>query len=81
MVWSKNKKNRYTYPCKPQYFYMKVGFNGVYFSWTCFPDACIKPSDMSGQLGSYHSFAFDTAVFNLAGECVHYTECVLIEII
>ena len=25
-------------PCKPQYFYIKVGFKGVYFSLTCFPD-------------------------------------------
>ena len=26
------------YPRIPQFFYIKVGFNGVYFSWTCFPD-------------------------------------------
>ena len=24
------------------FFYMKVGFNGVYFSWTCFPDGCTE---------------------------------------
>ena len=27
MFWSKNK-----------FFYIKVGFKGVYFTWTCFPD-------------------------------------------
>ena len=36
MFWSKNKKNRYT-PI-PQFFYIKVGFKGVYISRTCFPD-------------------------------------------
>ena len=25
-------------PCIPQFFYIKVGYEGVYFSWTCFPD-------------------------------------------
>ena len=37
MFWSKNKKIRYT-PANPIFFYIKVGFKGVYFSWTCFPD-------------------------------------------
>ena len=36
MFWSKNKKNRYT-PENPL-FYIKLGFEGVYFSWTCFGD-------------------------------------------
>ena len=26
-------------PCKPQFLYIKVGFKGIYFSWTCYPDA------------------------------------------
>ena len=37
MFWSKNKKNRYT-PCIPQFCYIKVGFEGVFISRTCFPD-------------------------------------------
>ena len=37
MFWSKNKKNRYT-PANPSFFYIKVGFKGVYITWTCFPD-------------------------------------------
>ena len=40
MFWSKNKKNRYT-PANPSFFYIKVGFTGVYFSWTCCPDEFI----------------------------------------
>ena len=28
MFWSRNKKNN-VYPCKPQFYYIKVGFNGV----------------------------------------------------
>ena len=38
MFWSKNKKNRYT-PENPIFFYIKVGYKGVYFLRTCFPDA------------------------------------------
>ena len=34
MFWSKNKKNR----CKPQFFYIKVGFKGVNIAQACFPD-------------------------------------------
>ena len=26
------------YPCKPQFFHIKVGFKGVFIAWTCFPD-------------------------------------------
>ena len=25
----------------PQFYYMKVGFKRVYFSWTCFPDGLV----------------------------------------
>ena len=35
MLLSRNKKNK-VYPCKPQFYYIKVGFKGVkiiYFSW------------------------------------------------
>ena len=37
MFWSKNKKNRYT-PAYPQFYYIKVGYTGVFISRTCFPD-------------------------------------------
>ena len=40
MIWIKIRKIRYI-PCKPppNFCYIKVGFTGVYISWTCFPDA------------------------------------------
>ena len=37
MLWSKDMKNRYTSAC-PSFLYIKLGFKGVYLSWTCFPD-------------------------------------------
>ena len=40
MFWSKHKKNRYT-PANPSFFYVKVGFKGVFIARTCFPDVYI----------------------------------------
>ena len=37
MFWSKIMKNRYT-SADPRFFYIKVGFKGVYISRTCYPD-------------------------------------------
>ena len=34
MFWSKNKKKN-VYPCKPQFYYIKVGCKGVYITQTC----------------------------------------------
>ena len=34
---SKNKKNK-VYPCKPQFYYIKLGFKGVNIIYTCFRD-------------------------------------------
>ena len=49
MFWSKNKKYRYS-PANPRFFfYIKVVFKGVYFSWTCFPDG-YKWSCQTNQL-------------------------------
>ena len=39
MFWIKDKKTMY--PCKPQCFYNKVGYEGVNISRTCFPDAVL----------------------------------------
>ena len=33
-----SKIRKIAYPCIPQFYYIKVGYNGVYISWTCFPD-------------------------------------------
>ena len=36
MFWNKNKKK--VYPCKPQFYYIKVGCKGVFVTRTCFRD-------------------------------------------
>ena len=36
MFRSKNKTH--VYPCKTHFYYLKVGYKGVYISRTCFPD-------------------------------------------
>ena len=38
MFLSRNKKNN-VYPCKPQFYYIKVGFKGVKIIWVCFRNA------------------------------------------
>ena len=30
-------------PCIPQFYYIKVGFKGVYIPWIHFPDNCPQP--------------------------------------
>ena len=37
MFWSRNKKNN-EYACNPQFYYIKVGFNGVKIIWVRFRD-------------------------------------------
>ena len=37
MFWSK-KKEKYVYPSKPHFFYIKVGCKGVFITRTCYPD-------------------------------------------
>ena len=37
MFLSRNKKNN-VYPCKPQFYYIKVGFKGVKIAMVCFRD-------------------------------------------
>ena len=43
-VFSRNKKNN-VYPCKPQFYYIKVGFKGVKFIYACFCDVKVKLVD------------------------------------
>ena len=53
MFWRKNMKNMYT-PAYPQICHIKVGYKGVYFLWTCFPDDIV--SQMSSSSSSdYHN--------------------------
>ena len=37
------------YPCKPQFYNIKVGFKGIYFKWTCFPDDGAFSRDLLDQ--------------------------------
>ena len=41
MFLSRNKKNN-VYPCKPQFYYMKVGFKGVKIIKVCFCDDSVN---------------------------------------
>ena len=51
MLLSRNKKNN-VYPCRPQFYYIKVGFKGVRIIWACFPDEAlpIKPPNLMLQI-------------------------------
>ena len=40
MFLSRNKKSN-VYPCKPQFYYVEVGFKGVKIIWACFRDVRI----------------------------------------
>ena len=40
MFLSRNKKTN-AYPCKPQFYYIKVGFKGVKITQVCFRDGNI----------------------------------------
>ena len=47
MFLTRNKKNN-IYPCKPQFYYIKVGFKGVNIIQTCFRNVFINvPSGMN----------------------------------
>ena len=39
MFLSRNKKNN-VYPCKPKFYYIKVGFKGVKIVYACYRDVC-----------------------------------------
>ena len=46
MLLSRNNKNN-VYPCKPQFYYIKVGFKGVKIIQACFRDVklpCVSVS-------------------------------------
>ena len=55
MFWSKIRK--IGIPCKPQFFYIKVGFKGVNIARTCFRD--------EGQSLMFHYFDMIAVLFHL----------------
>ena len=73
MFWSKNKKN--VYPCKPQFYYIKVGCKGVFVTRTCFRDAlydhayAIPYLDRLIQIVSFSTFQ---ASLRFENGTVHY---------
>ena len=82
MFWSKNKKKK-VYPCKPQFYYIKVGFTGVFIARTCFPDEnleclylmCKKEDSMHVmQVGSRQRSC--RLVFCLPRTFTSYAKCV-----
>ena len=51
MFLSRNKNNN-EYPCKPQFYYIKVAFKGVKIIKVCFRDDCVDLySDPLGSFG------------------------------
>ena len=44
MFFSRNEKNN-VYPCKPQFYYIKVGFNVVKIIWACFRNVVYSIGD------------------------------------
>ena len=49
MFLSRNKKNN-VYPCKPQFYYIKVGFKGVKIIKACFCDVKSDHISNKGQI-------------------------------
>ena len=57
MFWSKNKKNTYT-PAYPSFCYIKVGFEGVNYTRTCFPDEKLKVGNDKEMAQSERNFPY-----------------------
>ena len=57
MCLSRNKKNN-AYPCKPQFYYIKVGFKGVKIIQACFRDEIRTRFPLSQSQKSFLSFFF-----------------------
>ena len=52
-------KMEMVYPSKPQFYFIKVGFKGVFITWACFPDGSID-SFMSGPYCTSRGRKFKT---------------------
>ena len=49
MFLSRNKKNN-VYPCKPQFYYIRVGFKGVKIIYVCFRDEDPHLTDIAPRI-------------------------------
>ena len=66
MFWSRKKKNN-VYPCKPQFYYIKVGFKGVRIIYSCFRDVTRTSQDLFSQKTKINQIRiFSAAVMNSA---------------
>ena len=69
MFLSRNKKNN-LYPCKPQFYYIKVGFKGVKIIQVCFRDVtrnsipcCVSCSSLEARCCMNYSNENNTATW------------------
>ena len=66
MFLGRDKKNN-VFPCKPQFYYIKVGFKGVKIIWACFRDAVARvyfftpPARLRLKLGVLNSLSYTLA--------------------
>ena len=58
MFLSRNKKSN-VYPCKPQFYYIKVGFKGVNIIWACFRDVWADMSECTFSHVAVHWYIKD----------------------
>ena len=50
MFFNRNKENK-VYPCKPQFYYIKVGLKGVKIIQACFRDAYVSIKNITRVKG------------------------------
>ena len=64
MFLSRNKKNN-VYPCKPQFYCIKVGFKGFKIIYACFRD--VNKFGESGELFSFFLLSLSISFFLIPG--------------
>ena len=43
----RSKTKKYVYPANPSFYYVKVGYEGLCISQTCYPDVHISDTNLS----------------------------------
>ena len=78
MFKSKNKKNEY--PCKPQFYYIKVGCKGVFISRTCLDiNANVKIQIYKSQLSKKRVYITWTCLIVKLVK-IDYYKCVFVSL-
>ena len=62
MFLSRNQKNN-IYPCKPQFYYIKVGFKGVSIIYACFRDVNMSGIEYHVKVNQIDRFEKQTSIF------------------